>query len=179
MNINIANLDSNMEQWASIDGYLNYQVSWFGRVVNTKTGRILKPGTSNGGYLHVSLSKGGQVKQHKIHKLVAREWVPNPDGKRCVDHMDNDRTNNNWKNLRYATYAENNQNATKTSKQTSSIYKGVCFHTRHDKWITNIQLGRKLKHLGYFTSEREAAEAYNAAAVLYFKEFARVNKFDD
>ena len=178
MNVNITNLDKNLEHWASIDGYLNYQVSWWGRVENTKTGRILKPGAARG-YLFVALCRNGVRKIHYIHKLVAREWVPNPEEKKCVDHRDGIRTNNHFENLRYATYAENNQNASKTSKPTSSIYKGVCFHTRIGKCIANIQLGRKLKHLGYFTSEREAAEAYNAAAVLYFKEFARVNKFDD
>ena len=87
MNVNTSNLDSNIENWASIDGYLNYQVSWWGRVVNTKTGRILKPGMNGNGYLKVGLSKGGQLKTHKIHKLVAKEWVPNPENKSCVDHI--------------------------------------------------------------------------------------------
>ena len=107
MNVNITNLDSNFEKWASIDGYLNYQVSWWGRVVNTRTGRILKPGTCTGGYLIVNLSKDGRVKVHKIHTLVAREWVPNPEGKGCVDHRDGDRTNNHHENLRAATQSEN------------------------------------------------------------------------
>ena len=48
MNINTENLDTTIEHWASIDGYLNYQVSWWGRVENTKTGRILKPGAARG-----------------------------------------------------------------------------------------------------------------------------------
>ena len=42
MNINTENLDKNCEHWASIDGYVNYEVSWFGRVRNATTGRILK-----------------------------------------------------------------------------------------------------------------------------------------
>ena len=113
MNVNISNLDTTIEHWASIDGYLNYQVSWFGRVVNTKTGRILKPGTSGPGYLYVILNKNGKPKIHYIHKLVAREWVPNPSEKRCVDHIDGSRTNNHWENLRYATHSENSRNRKK------------------------------------------------------------------
>ncbi len=105
--------------------------------------------------------------------------MPNPEGKRCVDHIDNDKTNNNWKNLRCATHAENNRNSTKTSKPTSSIYKDVCFHTRSGKWIANIQLGRKSKHLGYFTNEREAAESYNAAALEFYEKLANLNTFID
>ena len=110
MNVNISNLDTNFERWASIDGYLNYQVSWFGRVVNTKTGIILKARRSSGGYLTVVLCREGKPKSYSVHVLVAREWVPNPDGKRCVDHIDNDKSNNHHENLRYATHTENGRN---------------------------------------------------------------------
>ncbi len=177
MNVNFTNLDSNFEQWASIDGYLNYQVSWWGRVSNTKTGRILKPGTSSG-YLCVNLSKDGQVKRHPIHNLVAREWAPNPEGKRCVDHMDNDKTNNHHKNLRYATHTENGRNRKKQLNATSA-YKGVSIHRKANKWQAQICINGKDKHLGYFASEREAAEVYNAAAREFYKEFAKLNIFDD
>ena len=123
MNVNISNLDTNFEKWASIDGYLNYQVSWWGRVLNTKTGRILKTGTCAGGYLIVCLSKDGQQKVHKIHKLVAREWMSNPEGKHCVDHRDGDPTNNHHENLRAATQSENSRNKKKKSDGLS-VYKG-------------------------------------------------------
>ncbi len=178
MNVNISNLDMNFEKWASIDGYLNYQVSWWGRVTNTKTGRILKPGTSGPGYLFVILSKNGKVKLHYIHKLVAREWVPNPAEKRCVDHVDSDKTNNNHENLRWATLSENSRNM-KKHKDGSSDFKGVSFEKNTGKWRARILLPGRQLHLGCFTSEREAAKAYNAAAVLHYKEFAKLNQFDD
>ena len=114
MNINIQNLDSTIEHWASIDGYLNYQVSWWGRVVNTKTGRILKAGRSSNSYLTVILCKEGKRTAYSVHVLVAREWVPNPDNKRCVDHADGDRFNNHHENLRYATQSENCRNRKNT-----------------------------------------------------------------
>ena len=118
------------------------------------------------------------MKTHKIHQLVAREWVDNPDGKSCVDHIDCDRANNNFENLRYATHSENSQNQKKQSN-TSSIYKGVYLHKPTQKWMAYIGLNRKLKNLGYYETEREAAEAYNVAATLHYKEFARLNEFDD
>ena len=86
--MNTENLESNREQWASIDGYRNSEISWCGRVRNIDTSRILKPGTCTGGYLIASLYKNNQAKGHKIHQLVAREWVLNPEDKRCVDHID-------------------------------------------------------------------------------------------
>jgi hypothetical protein len=171
-------LDSTIEHWASIDGYLNYQVSWWGRVTNTKTGRILKPGTSTGGYRFVVLSKNGKPKIHYIHKLVAREWTANPLEKPCVDHMDNDKTNNHHENLRWATLSENSRNM-KKHKDGSSAFKGVSFTKNSGKWRARILLPGKQLHLGCFTSEREAAEAYNAAAVLHYTNFAKLNKFED
>ena len=103
MEVNTSNLESNREQWASIDGYRNYEISWWGRVRNIDTGRILKPQAGGHGYHHVNLSRNGEHNIHRIDQLVAREWVPNPEGKRCVDHTDGSRTNNNWEHLRYAT----------------------------------------------------------------------------
>ncbi len=178
MNVNISNLDSTLEHWASLDGYLNYQVSWFGRVLNTKTGRILKPRTSGPGYLFVGLYKNGKGKMHYIHKLVAREWVSNPEEKRCVDHIDGDRTNNHHENLRYATHAENARNKSKRAN-TTSVYYGVCFHKNTDKWRAQIQIDGKRKNLGYFTDEKEAAEVFNKAAAEFYKEFRKINVFNE
>ena len=175
MNINISNLDSTIEHWASIDGYLNYQVSWRGRVMNTNTGRILKNTFGSHGYLHVGLSKNGRVKSHCIHAMVAQAWVSNPEDKKCVDHIDGNKTNNHHENLRYATHSENGGNMKKRSN-TSSIYKGVVWDRGANKWRAQITHARKNKFLGIFTSEREAAESYNAAAVVFCKEFAKLNE---
>jgi hypothetical protein len=178
MNVNISNLDSTIEHWASIDGYLNYQVSWWGRVTNTNTGRILKPGTSSHGYLFVMLSKNGKVKIHYIHKLVAREWVSNPGEKKCVDHRDGDRTNNHIENLRYATHSENMKNKNKRANATSAYY-GVCWHKSAGKWNAQIQIEGRRKNLGYFTDEKQAAEVFNTTAAEFYKEFRKINVFSD
>ena len=178
MEVNTNELPKNSEEWAAIDGYKNYQVSWWGRVRSTKTGRILKPQPSGPGYLFVQLYKNWKATIHYIHQLVAREWVINPEEKRCVDHVDGSRTNNNWENLRYATHSENSRNRNKRS-DCSNIYKGVSYYKPTGKWKTTIKISGKDKYLGYFTSEREAAETYNAAALEHFKEYAKVNKFED
>ena len=60
----------------------------------------------------------------------------------------------------------------------SSAYKGVCFHKKSMKWCAQIYI-KKQTHLGLFASEREAAEAYNTAAVLHYKKIAKLNKFED
>ncbi len=178
MTVNKNELPKNSEQWASIDGYRNYQVSWWGRVRNSKTGRILKANLSSNTYLTLALSKNGQRKSFSVHVLVAHEWVENPENKRCVDHIDGDRTNNHYENLRYATSSENSRNMKKHADG-SSIYKGVGYKKAANKWQAQLYTNSKQTYLGVFDNEREAAEAYNAAAKEHYGKFARLNVFDD
>ena len=124
------------------------------------------------------LSKNGKPKIHYIHKLVAREWVPNPEEKRCVDHRDGDRTNNHFENLRYATHSESGRNK-KRRKDGSSLYNGVSWDKRSGKWVVRIRVDGVYKYLGLFEVEREAAEVYNTAAIEHFGVFARLNTFND
>ena len=177
-NINTDDLPKNSEEWASIDGYKNYQVSWWGRVRNTRTGRILKANPGSHGYLAVSLSKKGIQTKCCIHKLLAQEWVANPDGKKCVDHIDGDKLNNHWENLRWATYSENGRNRAKRANATSSYY-GVCWHKGHGKWTAQIEIEGKRTCLGFYTNEKEAAQVFNKSAIENYGEYARLNEFSE
>jgi hypothetical protein len=178
MEVNTNELPKNSEQWAAIDGYKNYQVSWWGRVRNATTARILKSKLNPNGYMSVNLSKrDSKPKTHFIHQLVAREWAPNPEQKRCVDHIDGSRTNNHWENLRYATHSENQRNK-RRRKDGSSLYKGVSWDKRSGKWVVRIKAQGVYKNLGLFEIEKEAAEVYNAAALKFYKKFARLNELD-
>ena len=176
MEVNTENLATNREQWVSIDGYCNYEISWWGRVRNATTGRILKGSVCSKGYVSVGLRKNKKQKTHLIHQLVAREWIANPGERPCVDHIDGCKTNNHYENLRWATHSENSRNQ-KNRTNTSSAYKGVHFYKARQNWVSKINFDAKQKHLGYFETEREAAEAYNTAAVEHFGEFARLNTF--
>jgi len=176
--MNTDNLLKNSEEWASIDGYKNYQVSWWGRVRNTKTGRILKANPGSHGYLAVGLSKKGVSTKCCIHKLLAQEWVANPDGKKCVDHIDGDKLNNHWENLRWATYAENSRNRAKRANATSSYY-GVSWSKQSNKWTAQIEIEGKRTNLGFYTDEKKAAQAFNKAAIEHYGEYARLNEFSE
>ena len=108
---------------------------------------------------------------HYIHKLVAREWVGNPEQKRCVDHIDGCRTNNHWENLRHATHSENLMNKLGRKNKTS-VYKGVSFDKNSGKWVVRIKVNGVNKNMGLFEIEREAAEVYNAAAAKFYKKLS-------
>ena len=66
-----------VEEWRPISGYDNYQVSNLGQIKNTKTGRILKPDITSGGY--VQLSKDGAKAKHLVHRLVASAFASSAD----------------------------------------------------------------------------------------------------
>lgn len=97
-----------MEIWKDIEGYEDlYEVSDEGNVRNKNTGKLLKPGKNNRGYLCVHLSKDGISKHKTIHRLVAKAFIPNPNNESEVDHIDKNRSNNNVDNLRWVNHQEN------------------------------------------------------------------------
>ena len=94
-----------------------------------------------------------------------------------IDHIDKNGLNNQKSNLRFCTISENAMNQRK-QRNTSSIYKGVCIDKPYGKWRSHIRINGKAIDLGSFTSEVEAAKAYNAKAIELFGEFANLNNFN-
>lgn len=76
---------TNMEQWKTIKDFPNYQVSNFGNIKNKK-GKIIKPTINKKGYLIVKLWNKGQNKWFRIHRLVAKAFIPIPDDFLQINH---------------------------------------------------------------------------------------------
>jgi len=133
-----------------IQGYPNYLIYEDGRIwSNYNKGRWLKPQFN--AYFRISLFKDGKRKFFLIHRLVAIHFIPNPENKPCVDHIDGITTNNNVSNLRWVTQKENNQNSLKA--------KGVSFDKKctYKPWIARWCLDGKNKSK-CFSTEKEALQ---------------------
>lgn len=96
------------------------------------------------------------------------------DPKVKVDHEDHDGLNCQDDNIRICSQTQNMQNGSKR-ENTTSIYKGVCYDKERDMWMAYIEVDKKRINLGRFDNERQAAIAYNNAAIVYYKDFANCN----
>lgn len=97
------------------------------------------------------------LKAHRVAFFAMTGRIP-----QAVDHIDGDKSNNAWGNLRECTWAENSQNS-KLPKNNTSGLQGVTWHRRMGKWAASIRLNYKGIHLGYFDDKFEAYAAYLAA----------------
>lgn len=105
------------EIWKDIKDYEGlYQVSSFGRVKSFYTNRILKGSKHPQGYLTVTLCKDSTKYTKKIHRLVAQAFIPNPEHKSEINHIDEDKTNNSVNNLEWSTRKENINHGTRNER---------------------------------------------------------------
>ena len=106
-----------------INGYCNYTISIDGTVINTKTNIIKKAWLGKNGYYHVDLYDSNKSTKIAVHRLLAIHFIPNPDNKRTVNHIDGNKQNNCLTNLEWATDSENIQHAYDTNLNHASNKK--------------------------------------------------------
>ena len=116
------------ETWRDIKGYEGlYAISSTGRVKRLARNRIIATGVNKPlkekmiktfkgkhGYIHVNLWKNGQMKQHRIHRLIMLAHTEKPQNKNVINHIDGDKTNNILENLEWCTSKENTMHGFET-----------------------------------------------------------------
>jgi hypothetical protein len=91
-----------------------------------------------------------------------------------IDHIDRCGGNNQKNNLRIATSSQNMMNRC-AARNTTSKYKGVYLKRKNNRWAAQIKFEKHRLHIGYFSTEDEAALAYNKKAIELHGEFASLN----
>jgi hypothetical protein len=133
-----------LEIWEDIKNYEGlYQISNLGMVRSlprrSTQGGILKLGLNRDGYYHVSLSKNSVRETLKVHRLVAENFVPNPENKSCVNHKDGIKVNNEVVNLEWCTHKENSTHADIILKK---LYRGDA----HKSSKISLAIVNKIRH---------------------------------
>lgn len=118
----------------------------------------------NCGYLRIGINK----KQHLAHRL-AWLYVTGKMPKNLIDHINGNRSDNRFCNLREATNAENMQNITKLPTTNKSGVLGVCWHKQRQKWYTQIMANGKKIYVGIYDTIEEAKIARLQAKEKYHK----------
>lgn len=98
-----------------------YAITEDGKVWNYKYKRWMKPDTHPTGHQMVALHKNGVCKGFYVHRLVATQFIPNPDNLPCVNHKDENPANNNVDNLEWCTRAYNNNYGTRNQRMAASL----------------------------------------------------------
>ena len=148
------------EIWKDIKDYEGlYQVSNLGRVKSSYTNRGLTGYKDTCGYLLVGLYKNNIRSSKKIHRLVAQAFIPNPDNKSQVNHIDEDKTNNNVSNLEWVTAKENLNHGTRTERMSKTQSIPII--------ATNIKTGESKEFYGLRECSRQVGlHPQNISAVL-------------
>ena len=107
------------------------------------------------GYLHIFI----EGKHYLCHRLawmyVHGEWP-----KKCIDHINGNKKDNRIKNLRDVEVSQNMHNQVNPQKHNHSGMLGVSWKKSNNKWVAQISVNKKKKHIGYFDERHDAQQAY-------------------
>lgn len=166
-----------MEKWKWIKNYTGYyKVSNYGRVISFHgpKPKILSNRDNGKGYFIVSLYKNGNCKNKRINRLVAEHFIPNPETKPEVNHIDGDKANNHVENLEWVTRSENRQHAIKNNLWKSHFTKNNGESHPDSKLTKNdVKKIRDLYENGDYT-QKELGKMYD----VYPSTIGRITRYE-
>ena len=132
--------------------------------------------SSQGRYLVVRCrDAAGELKRNYVHRFICETYHPNPDNRKCIDHINGDNTDNRASNLRWCTAAQNTWNS-KVSTRNTSGFKGVSWSKAGKSWHAHITINNLFRSIGYYKDKRDAVGARRAVAHNLMGEFVAANE---
>lgn len=159
------------EKWVTIPDWDKYEISNKGNLRSKdrlvirngtqylKKGKMLNPGFDKYGYRVFQFKQDGKCKHLKIHRIVALCFIPNPDNKPCVNHIDNNPSNNVVTNLEWVTMKEN----------TAWMIKQGRFK-RNEEWLNKLHKAQEKTYIPVKGTNIKTGE------ILYFKNLNSVRE---
>jgi len=150
-----------MDELFDLIGYEKlYKINKKGEIYSCFLNRFLSLRINQDGYYHYTLCKDNIKKYVVAHRIVAKQFIPNPDNLPLIDHIDRNRLNNNVDNLRWVTLRQNQLNR----KDTKHPY--IYWRERDNKYRIEINIKRKLVYSSDHTELNQAILVRDAAMIL-------------
>ena len=162
-----------IEEWRKIKDFEDYEVSNLGNVRSLKNGkvRMRKCVLNENGYVTIQLFKNAKNYDYKVHRLVALAFIPNPDNKEQVNHIDGNKQNNCIINLEWCTRSENEIHSFRVLKQSHNMRGKFGKESIHARKVAQVDIntGKIIKMFyGAEEAERETKiKATNIRKVCY------------
>ena len=136
---------SEVETFVEVEGFEKYEVSNLGKVRNIKSGRVLKPFLTKNGYLMHLLYENNKHKQKHLylHRIIATAFIDNPGKKPQVNHIDENKLNNDLSNLEWCTVRENLRHGTRTKRVAEKLSKKVIQLDLNDNVLNEFESMRQ------------------------------------
>ena len=163
-----------IEEWRPIEGYEGlYEVSNTGRVrsldmyvksrygnYRLHKGKVLSPAKDTNGYLTVILSCNGKHNSIRVHRLVAKTFISNPDNLIEVNHKDEDKTNNSVENLEWCDRKYNinygsRKDKVKDTKIKNGYWTGLSREEYKKKYYQNHKKEYNERKKEYYRKKKE------------------------
>lgn len=143
----------------NIKGFTRYHIDERGNLLNTATKKYLKGTTNNEGYIvYCLINDDGEKKVVKQHRLIALAYIPNPENKPHVHHIDSNRSNNTLSNLEWVHHHENMKymieagraNKRKPTKHYVELKEGVKLTKKQQRFVEAVN---RLNYVDLITNE--------------------------
>lgn len=149
-------------KWIDIENHPNYQINELGQVKKKSSNKILIPFITTNGYLRIRFDG----KAYQVHKLIALHFIPNTNDYQEINHIDNDKLNNNIDNLEWCTREHNMQHCVKSGRSNILDICGIKGVKNPNSKLSNEQVLEIKNRLQQGESTTSICKDYNVSSTV-------------